>query len=74
MFIQNIKNQKSPSYDMQFRMMCEKDFGGNAWMVMDPMRNGEKISDKACYGCMVDSNNMICSKAEYEQWKMLNNK
>ena len=71
MLMQNINNQEN-LVDSDFQTMCEQDLGVEAWMKMIPFRDGNRTSDEPCYGCMADDNNMICSKVEYEQWKMQN--
>ncbi len=68
-FVQNITSQKVEVFDTEFQAMCQKDIGELAWMKMIPKRDGKKISDEACFGCMFDSDNMICDKNEYENLK-----
>ena len=50
----------------EFKKLCETD--GKQWMLMEPMKDGKTISDKKCWGCMVDDNNMICDQNEYTEF------
>ena len=74
MLLQNIETRKMEKkvVDSEFRAMCEQDLGELAWMKMVPFRDGVRSSEEACFGCMVDDNNMICDRVEYEQWKAQN--
>ncbi len=67
--VQNITSQKVEVFDTEFQAMCQKDIGELAWMKMIPIRDGKKISDEACFGCMFDDDNMICDRNEYENLK-----
>ncbi len=55
--------------DPVFQAMCEKDYGKSGWMKMVPTKDGKKISNNPCWGCMVDDNNMICGREQYEAFK-----
>lgn len=62
-------NKTSDKGDSVFQATCEKDFGKSAWMNMSPKKDGKELSDKPCWGCMVDDNNMICGRGQYEAFK-----
>lgn len=45
-----------------YQDLCVKN--SDQWMVMEPLRNGKKISDQACAGCMIGGNH-FCAPKEY---------
>lgn len=59
--------QTSTEGDLAFKALCIEDKGEGAWMKMKPMKEGKILSENTCWGCMVDNNNMICDKSEYEK-------
>lgn len=50
-----------------FRDVCRAD--GGEWMLMQPLRGNVVLSEKMCWGCMVDDANHICSRQEYSDAK-----
>jgi len=63
---QLVRTSPKNNVDQEFKALCEKDFGKDAWMSMKPMKDGKELSDAPCWGCMVDDNNMTCDRNEYE--------
>ena len=59
-----VRTQLTPEQE-EFKSLCMQNSGSSAWMEMEPMKNGEKVSGQKCWGCMADMNNMICNKEEY---------
>jgi len=59
-------DQQVTTDQQEFKALCEKNDG--EWMLMEPMKNGEMVSEKKCWGCMADMNNMICTMDEYQAW------
>ena len=60
-----ISTNKIRSVDMTgitFEELCEKNSG--MWMEMNPWRDGKKVSDKMCFGCMIGENH-FCTAQEY---------
>lgn len=57
----NINNAKS-----DFERECYMNNDG--WMPMMPMKNGVRISEEPCLGCMPDRQNHICDFEDYKQF------
>lgn len=59
-----ISLEKTRSIDMEgltFEQLCNNN--GDQWMVMEPWRDGKKISDQQCEGCMIGSNHFCAPEA-----------
>ncbi len=50
---------------LTFQKLCEKN--GDIWMNMEAWRDGKKISDEKCYGCMINDNH-FCTPEEYVEY------
>ena len=70
---QLVSSSPKNNIDQSFKALCEKDFGKDAWMSMKPVKDGKELSDTACWGCMVDNNNMTCDRNEYENLRSKKN-
>lgn len=44
--------------EQDFKQQCQSE--GRMWMYMDEMHDG-KVTGPACYGCMKDEKNHVCS-------------
>lgn len=53
----------TPSELKKFEALCKSNH--HQWMRMTPMIDGEVMSTEACWGCMLDARNHICSEEEY---------
>ena len=57
--------------DLTYEELCKTN--RDMWMEMEPWRNGKKISDERCFGCMVGENH-FCNVEEYIEYvKILSN-
>lgn len=45
-----------------FQELCEKN--NDMWMKMNPWKDGKKVSDEMCFGCMIGENH-FCTVQEY---------
>ena len=51
--------------DLTYELLCKTN--RDMWMEMEPWRNGKKISDERCFGCMVGENH-FCNVEEYIEY------
>ena len=59
------RNQKNEG--LEFKQMCQN--AGYEWMLMKPTKNGKFTKDaEACWGCMVDGIEHVCSKEELMEY------
>ena len=51
--------------NLTFEEFCKSN--NDMWMEMEPTRNGEKLSDEMCFGCMI-ADSHFCSADEYTSY------
>ena len=60
--ISSRKTRITDMKDLTFEELCNKN--GDMWMEMESWREGKKISDEKCFGCMIGDNH-FCTAQEY---------
>jgi len=58
----SLSKTRSTDSSLGFENLCSKN--GDQWMVMEPWKDGKKISSQECAGCMI-ADNHFCTAEEY---------
>lgn len=56
------KSRLTDMTNLTYEQLCNKN--DDQWMVMEPWKDGKRISDTACAGCMIGGNH-FCTAEEY---------